>query len=82
MNKIVGALAVATAVLVVVIAAALLPEVTVGHESVEPFQRQFGAEDKPITLPIPWLVVSALAVGIGAWRIGWFIRWLERHNTS
>ena len=33
-------------------------------------------------LPIlPWFVVSVLAIAVGVWRVGWFIRWLERHDT-
>ena len=33
-------------------------------------------------LPIlPWFVVSVLAIAVGFWRVGWFIRWLERHDT-
>ncbi len=48
-----------------------------------PGRPSFGIREvrEPITVPIPWLGVSALAVGIGAWRMGWFIHWLERHDT-
>lgn len=96
MNKVVGILAVGTAVLVVIIMATLLPEVTVGHEPTQrilisdPVSSILTGDDpefaevggEPITLPIPWLVVSVLAVGIGAWRVGWFVRWLERHDSE
>ncbi len=34
-------------------------------------------------LPIlPWFVISLVAIGIGAWRVGWFIDWLERRDSS
>ena len=77
MNKIVGVLAVATAVLVVIIMATLLPEVTVSVDEAEPFERQFGVQDERTTVPIPWFVVSVLAIAVGVWRTGWFIGWLE-----
>ena len=80
MNKIVGVLAVATAVLVVIIMATLLPEVTVSVDEAEPFERQFGVQDERTTVPIPWFVVSVLAIGVGVWRAGWFIDWLERRS--
>ena len=96
MNKIVGVLAVATAVLVVIIMATLLPEVTVGHEPTQrilisdPVSDILAGSDpefvehggEPITRPIPWLVVSVLAIAVGVWRVGWFIRWLERRSPE
>ena len=103
MNKIVGFLAVGTAVLVVIIMATLLPEVTVGHEPPRLEACTQGEEgcrtiDSPIpglrpsvstryyseprTIPIPWLVVSVLALAVGFWRVGWFVRWLERRGRE
>ena len=32
--------------------------------------------------PALWLVVSLLAIGLGAWRVGWFIDWLERRDSD
>lgn len=81
MNKIAGILAVSLAVILVIGLATLLPEVTVSVDKAEPFEKAFGVQDERTTVPIPWLAVSALAVGIGVWRVGWFIRWLERHDT-
>ncbi len=96
MNKVVGILAIGTAVLVVIITATLLPEVTVGHEPTQrilisdPVSDILAGRDptfvehggEPITYPIPWLVVSVLALAVGAWRLGWFVRWLERHDRE
>ncbi len=80
MNKIAGILAVSLVVILVISMASLLPEVTVSVDEAEPFQKQFGAQDERTTVPIPWFVVSALALGVGFWRVGWFIRWLERRD--
>ena len=32
--------------------------------------------------PALWLVVSLLAIGLGAWRVGWFIDWLKRRDSD
>ncbi len=96
MKTIIGVLAVGTAVLVVIIMASLLPEVTVGHEPTQrilisdPVSDIVAGRDpefvehggEPITYPIPWLVVSILAIAVGFWRVGWFVRWLERHDRE
>ena len=82
MNRIVGILAVATAVILVIIFATLLPEVTVSVDEAEPFEKVYGVQDERTTLPIPWLVVSLLAIIVGFWRVDWFIRWLEHRREK
>ena len=81
MNKIAGVLAVTMVVVLVIGLATLLPEVTVSVDEAEYFERQAGVKDERTTVPIPWFVVSVLAIAVGVWRVGWFIRWLERHDS-
>ena len=82
MNKVAGVLAVTMVVVLVIGLATLLPEVTVSVDEAEYFERQAGVQDERTAVPIPWFVVSVLAIAIGVWRVGWFIRWLERHDTN
>ena len=82
MNKIAGVLAVTMVVVLVIGLATLLPEVTVSVDEAEYFERQAGVQDERTTVPIPWFVVSLLAIAVGVWRVGWFIRWLEQHEVN
>ena len=80
MNKIVGTASVATAVVVAIFMLTLLPEITVGHESVQPFERYYGVQPEPTTVPIPWSIGSLAAIIAGWFLVGPSVRVLERHD--